>query len=147
MLGTRVLSFGSGRLTRRLHPTRTVDPSAESAAYPGTTAALRVVMRHLLLASLVFACACGRTGMDENDVGPDASAGTGDCQHDADCEAGKVCVQGACVIGGGCGQSTLNLTPIAPNLLFVLDRSCSMKNVPNGATKSKWGIAVDGVEH
>jgi hypothetical protein len=44
-----------------------------------------------------------------------------------------------CVPGGGCGAQEAKVEPIPPNVLVVLDRSCSMNN-PAGNTK--WSIAV-----
>lgn len=107
-------------------------------------------MRHSMLAafacaSLVTACGGGGEGSDD---GPDAGTGedaavTG-CTDNAQCGAGMKCSSGMCVIGG-CGESALNLSYVAPNLLFVVDRSCSMRNAPTGSTASKWDIAVAGI--
>ena len=46
-----------------------------------------------------------------------------------------------------CGGQHLDLTYIAPDLLFVLDRSCSMKHVLDGTTTTKWEAAVDAINH
>jgi hypothetical protein len=96
---------------------------------------------------LVSHAACG--GSPEG-TGPDAGPGdtpdapAGECAASSDCEAGKVCAAGTCVIGG-CGQASLELEYVAPNLLFVLDRSCSMRAAPSGSTLSKWAVAVGGI--
>lgn len=104
-------------------------------------------MRHLGVVAFVIACGGGSgepaDGPDAGIVDSDAAL-VGECQVDGDCEAGKVCEQNACVVGG-CGQSTLQLEHIAPNLLFVVDRSCSMRNAPSGTTMSKWAVAVGGI--
>lgn len=41
---------------------------------------------------------------------------------------------------GGCGSEAIALEAVAPNLLIVLDRSCSMKI--KAGSQSKWAIAV-----
>jgi hypothetical protein len=74
----------------------------------------------------------------------EADASTAECTYDGDCSEGKKCSGGMCVIGG-CGEATLHLETVAPNLLLVVDRSCSMRTVPTGATESKWAMAVHGI--
>lgn len=57
---------------------------------------------------------------------------SGQCADDADCEQGAECTdQGVCT---GCNP---------PNLLIVLDRSCSMQ--PTIGNKTKWEIAVEAL--
>ena len=70
----------------------------------------------------------------------------GACDLDVDCEKGKVCdtKAGACVPGGGCGAQTVVAEPVHPNLLIVLDRSCSMTN--KVGTQTRWQIAVDALK-
>ncbi len=71
----------------------------------------------------------------------------GSCHGDADCGGmGLVCdvPTSTCVPGGGCGSKESKTTPIPPNLLVVLDRSCSMTGKVGGV--SKWQIAVDALE-
>ncbi len=115
-----------------------------------------------LLLSLAFlAAACGGPTAD---LGPDAGSCTDDtscpdeqtcstngtciddgtCATDADCGAGKKCTSGTCTIGG-CGGQFLDLTYVPPNLMFVLDRSCSMDRVLTGTTTTKWSAAVDSL--
>ena len=88
-------------------------------------------------------CACGGTrDGDTNDAGnlPDDST-TAACETDADCGAGMKCTaEKICV--GGCGAEALDLTYVPPNLIVVLDRSCSMNQKPTGATQTKWASAV-----
>ena len=69
----------------------------------------------------------------------------GTCEDDLDCTDGKVCdlPTSTCVPGGACGGQAADTTPIPPNLLIVLDRSCSMKSKIGG--KSKWEIAVEAL--
>lgn len=70
----------------------------------------------------------------------------GQCAHDLDCDPGLECDLdlSECVPGGGCGGEEVSVEPVAPNMLIVLDRSCSMtKNV--GGTP-KWTIAVQAIE-
>jgi hypothetical protein len=66
----------------------------------------------------------------------------GTCKGEGDCGEGLECDEdaGVCVPGGGCGQFEANVDPIPPNLLVVLDRSCSMTENVGGQTK--WEIAV-----
>jgi hypothetical protein len=102
-------------------------------------------MRYLAIVTLLVGCGGSDKDADA-DLAPDGGADpAGECQADLDCEDGKVCVDHACVIGGACGQSTLDLAPVPPNLLLVLDRSCSMKQVPSGSVKTKWALTVDAV--
>jgi hypothetical protein len=52
-------------------------------------------------------------------------------------------------IGGSpdatCGGSAYNLTYVAPNLLFVIDRSCSMTQELEGSNETKWEAAVAAI--
>jgi hypothetical protein len=48
-----------------------------------------------------------------------------------------------CVIGSSCGVTQIKADVVAPNLLIVLDRSCTMKGPLDGSTK--WDIAVDAL--
>jgi hypothetical protein len=76
-----------------------------------------------------------------------SSAGTcldpGKCVGDADCGGGTICdiPSNTCVPGGGCSGQEIIADPIPPNLLVVLDRSCSMTDVVSG-NMNKWQIAV-----
>ncbi|MBM4360357.1 MAG: VWA domain-containing protein [Deltaproteobacteria bacterium] len=67
----------------------------------------------------------------------------GTCAHEDDCGDGLECdlAKATCVPGGGCGSQEVTIEPIAPNLLVVLDRSCSMKQGVGGG-KSRWQVAV-----
>lgn len=68
----------------------------------------------------------------------------GSCAVDDDCLEGMVCdATHSCVPGGGCGATEVAITPVAPNLLVVLDRSCSMRNAVGGVPK--WTIAVNAI--
>jgi hypothetical protein len=66
----------------------------------------------------------------------------GTCKDDGDCGDGLECDPDAevCVPGGGCGAFEATVDPIPPNLLVVLDRSCSMTASVGGQTK--WDVAV-----
>jgi len=70
----------------------------------------------------------------------------GTCAADGDCDAGMVCdlATGKCVPGGSCGAVEVKADPVAPNILIVLDRSCSMTAKVNGV--SKWAIAVQAIQ-
>jgi hypothetical protein len=66
----------------------------------------------------------------------------GTCADPADCDDGLTCDEaGACVPGGGCGGLEATIEAVPPNLLVVLDRSCSMTSVVSGGM-DKWQIAV-----
>jgi len=77
-----------------------------------------------------------------------SAAGTcipdGTCAVTADCLAGMMCdAQHQCVPGGECGATEIAITPIPPNVLMVLDRSCSMRTAVAGTPK--WTSAVTAV--
>jgi hypothetical protein len=66
--------------------------------------------------------------------------------HDSD----KPGVPDAPTVGGTspdatCGGSAYNLTYVAPNLLFVIDRSCSMTQELTGSNETKWEAAVAAI--
>jgi len=69
----------------------------------------------------------------------------GTCAVDSDCLEGTICetATGKCVPGGTCGSQEAKIDPVPPNLLLVLDRSCSMKQAVGNSTK--WKIAVDAI--
>jgi hypothetical protein len=66
----------------------------------------------------------------------------GACVLDRDCVAPNVCdpKTGLCVPADQCGSEEIGIDLVAPNLLVVLDRSCSMKKTVG--TQTKWQIAV-----
>jgi hypothetical protein len=67
----------------------------------------------------------------------------GTCEVDVDCVAGTVCKESKCVPGGACGAEEITATQVPPNLLIVLDRSCSMRRLIGASTK--WSIAVKAI--
>lgn len=73
----------------------------------------------------------------------------GTCLDDADCAGGKVCDEyGICTTGGECGASEFDLTSVPPNLLLVLDRSCSMiqdRSDLSDVSATKWVPVVDAL--
>lgn len=70
----------------------------------------------------------------------------GTCAADGDCKAGMKCdpATKTCAPGGECGSQKAEATAIPPNMLIVLDRSCSMRSNVSG--KPKWTIAVDALK-
>jgi len=66
----------------------------------------------------------------------------GSCADDEDCAMGLACdmATSTCIPGSECGAQEESAKVVPPNLLIVLDRSCSMTSAVNG--KSKWAIAV-----
>lgn len=73
----------------------------------------------------------------------------GSCAADGDCtEPGKVCdlQTNTCVPGGACGSQEILATPVAPNLLIALDRSCSMDNNVTGTGMTKWAISIAAID-
>jgi hypothetical protein len=66
----------------------------------------------------------------------------GTCAASADCDAGMSCdlQVNRCILGGDCGAQQMAATAVKPNLLIVLDRSCSMLEYAGGNTK--WKLAV-----
>lgn len=69
----------------------------------------------------------------------------GTCAIDTDCDVGKVCdmTTKTCVPGGGCGAQEAAIDKVPPNLLVVLDRSCSMTDAVGAS--NKWKIAVQAL--
>ncbi|MBW2452963.1 MAG: VWA domain-containing protein [Deltaproteobacteria bacterium] len=75
----------------------------------------------------------------------------GTCAADGDCGEGLECdpATHTCVPGGGCGAVEVTIDPVPPNLMIVLDRSCSMRRdlnnnlVPQGP--NKWTFSVDAI--
>ena len=68
----------------------------------------------------------------------------GGCDTSQDCGEGTICdVNKMCVPGGMCGAMAFTAEPVAPNMLLVLDRSCSMKDKIDGL--KKWDIAVAAI--
>jgi hypothetical protein len=63
----------------------------------------------------------------------------GTCEVTADCPSGQVCDDKTCKAGGECGSQKAVATRVPPNLLIVLDRSCSMG-------PAKWQAAVDAIK-
>jgi hypothetical protein len=74
----------------------------------------------------------------------------------ADCPAGQACKNGQCELDTECGAQEFALETVAPNLLILLDRSCSMPecakygliiiiNCFNFSDVDKWGVAVDAI--
>jgi len=54
----------------------------------------------------------------------------GTCAHADDCDEGTTCNidTGECVPGGGCGNEEIALEFVRSNVLFMVDRSCSLTN-------------------
>ena len=92
------------------------------------------------------------TGCDPACVDPQVCSVTGvcidkgTCLGDGDCGAGTICdvPTKTCVPGGMCGAQEAKADAVAPNILIVLDRSCSMTAKVNGV--SKWEIAVKAIQ-
>jgi hypothetical protein len=112
-------------------------------------AARRLLLRRSVKPSVVVVAllglVSGACGPSPGDQPPDAPAPA--CFVDADCGLGKRCEAGMC-IDNNCGGETLDLTYVPPNLLLVVDRSCSMRQPPSATvTDSKWKIAVASIKH
>lgn len=96
-------------------------------------------MRRYLLVMCTIAC-----GSSSSNEVPDAPPPA--CVGDADCGLGKRCEAGVC-IDNNCGGESLDLTYVPPNLLLVVDRSCSMRQPPVAmGTMTKWEIAVRSIK-
>ncbi len=69
----------------------------------------------------------------------------GTCVDKEDCGMGLTCdtASSTCVPGSECGAQEEAAKAVPPNLLIVLDRSCSMTSLVNG--KSKWLTAVEAL--
>lgn len=111
---------------------------------------------------VVFACAAPAGYADNfddcNDSSPDitrCAAGEvcsvaqlclseGECRSSLDCGPGLICADaGLCEPGGPCGGESYSAARVLPNLLIVLDRSCSMRARVGGVRK--WQAAVDAI--
>ncbi len=69
----------------------------------------------------------------------------GTCAHSNDCSGGFMCdtTTRACKPGSACGAQEFASNRIAPNLLVVLDRSCSMLfDLGDGTGRTRWDAAV-----
>jgi hypothetical protein len=71
----------------------------------------------------------------------------GTCRDPGDCQEGMTCdtSTSSCVPGSECGSQEAQTEAIPPNLLIVLDRSCSMRKLVG--TQTKWQIAVAALEY
>jgi hypothetical protein len=67
----------------------------------------------------------------------------GACTENADCFLGTVCTGGTCEPGGECGAEEFEIEHVPPNLMTLLDRSCSMMDMLGG--QRKWHVAVDAL--
>lgn len=69
----------------------------------------------------------------------------GTCAVDQDCTENMLCdvPTSSCIPGGACGKYEVKIQPVQPNLLIVLDRSCSMQTPVNGS--SRWKVAVEAL--
>ncbi len=101
--------------------------------------------------SVTGTCIPEGTCLDDGDcIGADFCSANGNCIPDGtcalddDCLAGMVCdTTRTCVPGGNCGATEVTIEPIPPNMLIVLDRSCSMTSSVAGVPK--WTSAVSAV--
>jgi hypothetical protein len=129
---------------------------------PGMPRAVRAHMQTRWLAALLAAC-CGCGGNrpaspDGPTCNPPCDVGQycstagecvddGRCLVDQDCGDGQKCNASEQICVGGCGLQPVNLAYVAPNLLVVLDRSCSMRVELEGTMTSKWEAAVSALDH
>lgn len=67
----------------------------------------------------------------------------GACVEATDCPHAMICEGGRCIPGGLCGGQEYAADRVAPNLLLVLDRSCSMRDRVDGVRK--WESAVRAI--
>jgi hypothetical protein len=93
-------------------------------------------------AIIILLVACGPASSTSGDDDVDAAAAS--CTTDVECGPGKRCESGMCV-ENNCGGESLDLTYVPPNLLLVVDRSCSMRTAVTSSTMSKWQVAVGGI--
>lgn len=110
-------------------------------------------MRATLLAlCCALLCSCeGGMGAPAAPPAPTGDGGgpavkPGQCAADADCGGSMVCdpVTKACVPADRCGAYRVRADAVQPNLLLVVDRSCSMKSLVG--TQSKWQAAVASLD-
>ena len=60
------------------------------------------------------------------------------CSSTDECPGGEICEGGTCVIGGECGGTAYELELVAPNLMFVLDRSGTMDRATTSGGPKRW---------
>jgi hypothetical protein len=70
-----------------------------------------------------------------------------ECREDGDCAEGLACNEiDRCTPGGRCGETEFALSPRAPNVLVLLDRSNSMRAPFRSASEtSRWVVAKDAI--
>jgi hypothetical protein len=126
---------------------------------------MRTFFRRLLVASALNAVAvsCGTGGVHEQQPGDGGSntggnagslfgesdggegggvgRGPASCQIDGDCGPGGLCDPSRHTCG--CGGTQVQASDVPPNLLIVMDRSCSMQTAVKGTPK--WTIAVQAL--
>jgi hypothetical protein len=68
----------------------------------------------------------------------------GTCTATGDCPANQVCdtSTGLCTLGGECGKVEFN--KVAPNVMIMLDRSCSMESDAGG--QPRWTVAKSAIQ-
>jgi hypothetical protein len=66
----------------------------------------------------------------------------GACIQNGDCDTSRICEDGACTLGGACGK--YEFTKVAPNVMILLDRSCSMTGDAGG--DSRWNVAKSAIQ-
>src|SRR5690349_9137126 len=99
----------------------------------------------VLLGVIIAACSGTNNNSSSSDGGASSGSHASSGAGDNDCPAGTICdiPTSTCVPGGGCAGQEIMADIVPPNLLVVLDRSCSMTQMVSG--KTKWQIAVDAL--
>src|SRR5258708_7698215 len=97
--------------------------------------------------SAIIAVGCGTDCLPPRhcSLGPARCLDEGACIVDADCADGQKCnSSGACEVGGGCGQTSIQIEKIPPNIMILLDRSGSMNGDAGGDTR--WNVAKAAID-
>ena len=76
-----------------------------------------------------------------SDASTTAHTGPKTCQADSDCGSGGLCDPSTHVCS--CGGTQIQASVVPPNLLLVMDRSCSMQDPIDGTPK--WTIAANAI--
>lgn len=89
----------------------------------------------------------GGPGSSGGPVFGDPDGGGGDASKATPCDKNADCASGVCNLATktcGCGGASVAAEIVPPNILIVLDRSCSMTEKVGGVTK--WEIAVAAIK-
>jgi hypothetical protein len=93
---------------------------------------------------IVVGCGADCTPPRHCSIGAPRCLDEGACSVDGDCPAGQKCTASfTCEVGGDCGQRSIQIEKVAPNIMILLDRSGSMDGDAGGDTR--WNVAKKAI--